>query len=334
MDNRLCETTLNYSILCLANTIDLCKEYAQHFMIEKNGVFELAPMSAQSIGTVFIGILADLPGWKDYAIKIHAKFAEDRHHFVLENKKQLVDVNRARAMQLDGKSLAVPVAFKYATACLILSVALNSTPYRKVVAIADARLKSLCEIAKIPGKSMLVSAATVDTMISIKFNIREFIATISEPIFADDLPGEAPDHKKIRQCVQKMISGWEMTGFMAIESFIFMPDVLRALINHKILNEFLAYDSQCDAMLKRLNGKPMGAYKLLFPNGPDMEPRKICNLKWLAVNYNKSRHSSWSNFANIDTKTTIPVRQLRLLLEKLSAKRFGSDEDIIRKRRF
>lgn len=328
------EVPLNCPILCLADTIDICRNYAQNFMIEKNGVFEIAPMTANSIGTVFIGILADLPGWKDYAVDIHAKFAQDRQRFILNNEKQLEDVNRARAMHPNGENAVVPVAFKYATAMLILSVALKSTPYGKVLASADIQLEDLCKIANIPLKTLSVSKDTVDTMISIKVNLRAFIAQIAEPIFNDDLPGEEPNHKQLRKCVQKMISGWEMTGFMAIESFVFTTEILKAHVDRRILLEVMEYTTQSDAMLKRLNGKPMGAYKLLFPHGPDMNPRKICNLKWLAVNSNKRRHSSWSNFANIDNKTTIPVFELKLLFEKKPVKRTCSDEEIIKKRRF
>lgn len=328
------EIPLNCPILCLADTIDICKDYAQHFMIEKNGVFEIAPMSANSIGTVFIGILADLPGWKEYAVDIHAKFAQDLQRFVLNNEKQLEDVNRARSMHPNGKNTTVPIAFKYVTALLILSVALKSTPYGNVLVNADNQLEVLCKIANIPLKTLSVSKETVDTMISIKVNLRAFIAQIAEPLFNDDLPGEEPNHKQIRKCVQKMISGWEMTGFMAIESFVFTTEILKAHIDRRILREVMEYKSQSEAMLKRLNGKPMGAYKLLFPSGPDMNPREICNLKWLAVNSNKRKHSSWSNFANIDNKTTIPVAELKQLFERKPVKRSCSDEEIIKKRRF
>lgn len=331
---QTCEIPLKCPILCLADSIDICQDYAQHFMIEKNGVFEIAPMSSNSIGTVLIGILADLPGWKDYAVDIHAKFAQDRQRCVLNNEKQLEDVNRAREMHPNGENSAVPVAFKYATALLILSVALKSTPYGKVLANADTQLEDLCKIANIPLKTLSISKDTVDTMIAIKVNLRAFIAQIAEPLFNDDLPGEEPNHKQIRKCVQKMISGWEMTGFIAIESFVFTPEILMAHVNPSILREVKIYKSQSEAMLKRLNGKPMGAYKLLFPNDPDMNPREICNLKWLAVNSNKRKHSSWSNFANIDNKTTIPVAKLKRLFVKLIVKHTCSDEEIIKKRRF
>lgn len=103
MDAKEVYPRLACPILCLADTMERCKDYARYFMIEKNGVFEIAPMTAQSIGTVFIGILADLPGWKDSAIDIYAQFTQDRQRFVLDNEKQLADVNRARAMHPAGE---------------------------------------------------------------------------------------------------------------------------------------------------------------------------------------------------------------------------------------
>lgn len=314
---------------CLVTNIDVCKYQAEYFLTVKNGKLEIAPMTNESIATVFIGILANLPGWKDFAVKIHAECAKNRQMFVLIDTKY-TDLNRAQAMH--GKNDLVPVAMRYAMIWLILSIVLKEKTYQQILMSANKRLLVLCKIAKMPPRMISINEATVNTINSIKDNIMAFIDKIAEPLFSVDLPEETPNDKLLRIYVQKMIEGWGMHSFMSIEAFVFTSNKCAAHYDVEIQKEIAHYMKQCEAILRRLNGKPIAAYKLFYPNAPDIVLNDIKQLKWLAIKA-RIRNQTWSTTTDVHNEPGIDTNKLSLLVNTRIHSRATHSDGIIESQR-
>lgn len=293
-----------------------------HIYLKNEKVANISTFQDKMVPSIYVSCLLNIPAYNHFAesivdfMKANPAFyqnTEIKHHYLAQQKKHIDD---------KGYIGNLPEGIILFIGWFIIQCSLKKWTNEKSVIEMSKSLKAVSNILDLNLESIRLPSDFAEQCMATRPHIIHMVPELTKLFTADEIPGENANTKKVREHVGVLLSGWEMSAFMAIKRFMDVPIKCRAHVIPNILDQMDNWEVIYRQVCVATQDKPLW-YKLLNPNSQLIRSEGFLDLKYLAVAFMKRvEPKTWGKFAGLATmKTNIPRAFLDAkLLEPIYAK--------------
>lgn len=289
---------------------------------------EIAPLSTSLAFQVLAGFKGILPVLNDDKEQFYALLGLDQTYF---ERTQYVDPliikagsykQEFSARDENGRLIRFPDVLRYGVWFCMLNVALKRQSEEKCREHFIKRMQAICDIAKIKTFKLSMASVTYKSLIGAHDHVRKYFEYFVKPIFTGHFNDELTP---VIEYIRTMLSGYEMSGFLAINAWLHSTPFTRAHVDQYVLTEAKEYNKQLEEAKAACGEYPIDVYRLLVPNGKLVDMSKLQRLRFCAIAWRRSQGGSWKDFKAVEKcGQDTPDRLTGLMSQKLMVRTVDS----------
>lgn len=266
-------------------------------------LLEIAPLSTSLAFQVLAGFKGSLPVLCEDKEQFYALLGLDRTYF---ERSQYVDPmiikagsykQENSARDENGRLIKFPDVLRFGVWFCMLNVALKRQSEDKCREHLVKRMQAVCDIAKIKPFKLTMASVTYKSLVSAHDHVRKYFEYFVKPIFTghfDDTLTPVIDY------IRTKLSGYEMSGFLAINSWLHSTPFTRAHVDQYVLTEAKEYKKQYEEAKTACGDYPIDVYRLLVPNGKLVDMTKLQRLRFCAITWRRQQGGTWKDFKAVE----------------------------------
>lgn len=227
--------------------------------------------------------------------------------------KYITDVFRSE----NGEVLIIPDEIKVILWTCFIHIALKGMTADKAKEYCAKRIWASCEMKLIHEIKVNISNETITSLANSQKQLLCVLKSLMVPLLPQ-VPVATTDRLyPFISYSRMMFSGMHMASFMAIQSWASTQPLTRAHLDGKVLNELKIHKQQWENATKACGTYPLECYRLLFPNGADIDTSKLKILRYCAINWRRKSGNTWANFAAVTDAGNDEPRRLDALMAQV-----------------
>lgn len=300
----------------------LMEKHADAAVTLKTGYqLEIAPLSTSLAFQVLAGFKGSLPVLCEDKELFYDTIGLDKLYF---EKSQYVDSlivkagtykQAMSARDENGWIIKFPDELKFGVWFCMLNVSLKRQSEDKCREHFVKRMQAICDIAKIKPFKLAMSSVTYRSLINAHDHVRKYFKFFVKPIFIGHFNDQLTP---VIDYIRTMLSGYEMSGFLAINSWLHTTPFTRAHVDQYILAEAKEYKKQYEEAKQACAEYPIDVYRLLVPNDKLVDMTKLQRLRFCAITWRRQQGGTWKDFKAVEKcGQDSPDRLIGLMSQKL-----------------
>lgn len=300
-------------------TIDLCSKYVKHmFCMTSPTQLEIFPMDPMCAITSILWCMCEID-WKAEATMVMTEMIKTNHFYYssfmpMHSLRGQAKYDASAFRTDDGQVLIIPREIKVIIWTCFIHIALKGMTADKAKEYMAKRIKASCDMKMIEEIKVNISNETITSLAGSQKQLLSVLQHLMLPLLPQVPLATTDKLYPFVSYARMMFGGMHMASFMAIHTWASTQPLTRAHLNTKVLNELKIYRVQWENATKACGNYPLDCYRLLFPNGNEIDTSKLKILRYCAINWRRNTGSTWANFAKVTDAGNDEPRRLDALM--------------------